>query len=125
MYEYFPILVVAGFILLISVLFIIAYAMMKNKNEAIGFDRNMKDGDIVKRLLVFAKPHIGSFLIVLFIMALTIAYDIVSPIIVGPVQGSSGSCKVLAGSLCSRSGLPPPHLEKLGGLFRSYRGAEG
>ena len=59
MYEYFPILVVAGFILLISVLFIIAYAMMKNKNEAIGFDRNMKDGDIVKRLLIFAKPHIG------------------------------------------------------------------
>ena len=47
MYEYFPILVVAGFILLISVVFIVAYAMMKNKNEAIGFDRNMKDGDIV------------------------------------------------------------------------------
>ena len=87
MYEYFPILVVAGFILLISILFIIAYAMMKNKNEAIGFDRNMKDGDIVKRLLVFAKPHIGSFLIVLFIMALTIAYDIVSPIIVGKITG--------------------------------------
>lgn len=87
MYEYFPILVVAGFILLISVLFIIAYAMMKNKNEAIGFDRNMKDGDIVKRLLVFAKPHIGSFLIVLFIMALTIAYDIVSPIIIGKITG--------------------------------------
>ena len=87
MYEYFPILVVAGFILLISVLFIIAYAMMKNKNEAIGFDRNMKDGDIVKRLLIFAKPHIGSFIIVLFIMALTIAYDIVSPIIIGAITG--------------------------------------
>lgn len=87
MYEYFPILVVAGFILLISVLFIIAYAMMKNKNEAIGFDRNMKDGDIVKRLLVFARPHIGSFIIVLFIMALTIAYDIVSPIIIGAITG--------------------------------------
>ena len=87
MYEYFPILVVAGFILLISVLFIIAYAMMKNKNEAIGFDRNMKDGDIVKRLLIFAKPHIGSFVIVLFIMALTIAYDILSPIIIGKITG--------------------------------------
>jgi ATP-binding cassette subfamily B protein len=87
MYEYFPILVVAGFILLISVVFIVAYAMMKNKNEAIGFDRNMKDGDIVKRLLVFARPHIGSFLIVLFIMALTIAYDIVSPIIIGKITG--------------------------------------
>lgn len=87
MYEYFPILAVAGFISLVSVAFIIAYAMMKNKNESIGFDRNMKDGDIVRRLLIFAKPHVGSFLIVLFIMALTIAYDIVSPIIIGNITG--------------------------------------
>lgn len=87
MYEYFPIIAVASFISLVSIIFIIAYAMMKNKNEAIGFDRNMKDGDIVRRLLVYAKPHIGAFLIVLIIMALTIAYDIVSPIIVGAITG--------------------------------------
>lgn len=85
MYEYYPILIVAGFISLVSVLFIAAYAMMKNKNEAIGFDRNMKDGDIVRRLLIFAKPHISAFIIVLVIMALTIAYDIISPIIVGKI----------------------------------------
>ncbi len=85
MYEYFPILAVAGFISLVSVVFIIAYATMKNKNEAIGFDRNMKDGDIVRRLLIYAKPHIGAFTVVLFIMALTIAYDIVSPIIIGRI----------------------------------------
>ena len=85
MYEYYPILIVAGFISLVSVLFIAAYAMMKNKNEAIGFDRNVKDGDIVRRLLIFAKPHIGAFIIVLVIMALTIAYDIISPIIVGKI----------------------------------------
>ena len=87
MYEYFPIIAVASFISLVSIIFIIAYAMMKNKNEAIGFDRNMKDGDIVRRLLVYAKPHIGAFVIVLIIMALTIAYDIVSPIIIGTITG--------------------------------------
>ena len=87
MYEYFPIIAVASFISLVSIIFIIAYAMMKNKNEAIGFDRNMKDGDIVRRLLVYAKPHIGAFIIVLIIMALTIAYDIVSPIIIGTITG--------------------------------------
>ena len=87
MYEYFPILAVAAFISLVSVAFIIAYALMKNKNEAIGFDSNMKDGDIVRRLLVYAKPHIGAFITVLFIMALTIAYDIVSPIIIGSITG--------------------------------------
>ena len=87
MYEYCPILTVAGFIVLASVAFIIAYAMMKNKNEAIGFDRNMKDGDIIRRLLIYARPHIGAFITVLIIMALTIAYDIVSPIIIGKLTG--------------------------------------
>ena len=87
MYEYFPIIVVASFISLISVIFIVAYALMKNKNESIGFDRNMKDGDIVRRLLIYAKPHIGAFIVVLIIMALTIAYDIVSPIIIGEITG--------------------------------------
>jgi ATP-binding cassette subfamily B protein len=85
MYEYFPILAVGAFISLVSLVFIIAYAMMKNKNESIGFDRNMKDGDIVRRLLIYAKPHIGAFISVLIIMALTIAYDIISPIIVGKI----------------------------------------
>lgn len=87
MYEYYPLLAVGGFISLVSVVFIIAYAMMKNKNEATGFERSMKDGEIVRRLLIYAKPHIGSFVIVLFIMALTIAYDIVSPIITGAITG--------------------------------------
>lgn len=85
MYEYFPILVVAGFISLVSIAFIIAYALMKNKNEAIGFDRNMKDSEIVRRLIIYAKPHIGLFAIVLVIMALTIAYDIISPVVIGTI----------------------------------------
>ncbi len=87
MYEYFPLLAVGGFISLAAIIFIIAYACMKNKSEAIGFDRNMKDGEIVRRLIVYAKPYIGSFLLVLFIMALTIAYDIVAPIITGAITG--------------------------------------
>ncbi len=87
MYEYFPLLAVGGFISLAAIAFIIAYAMMKNKNEAIGFDRNMKDGEIVRRLLIYAKPHIRAFLAVLVIMALTIAYDIISPILIGEITG--------------------------------------
>ncbi len=87
MYEYFPLLAVGGFVSIVSIAFIIAYAMMKNKNEAIGFDRNIKDGEIIRRLAVYAKPHIGSFIVVLVIMALTIAYDIISPIIIGEITG--------------------------------------
>ncbi len=87
MYEYFPLIAVGGFISLVSVAFIVAYALMKNKNQAVGFDRNVKDGEIIRRLSVFAKPHIGSFVVVLVIMALTIAYDIISPIIIGEITG--------------------------------------
>ena len=85
MREYLPIIFVGAFIGLAAVAFILAFALMKNKNTAIGFDRKMKDGEIVKRLLVFAKPHISSFIAVLFIMALTIAYDLVSPMLVGQI----------------------------------------
>ncbi len=87
MYEYFPILAVAAFISAVSVIFIIAYALMKNKKQNIGFERNIKDSEIIRRLLKYAKPHIGSFIAVLVIMALTIAYDIISPIIVGEITG--------------------------------------
>ncbi len=87
MYEYFPIIAVAAFISAVSVIFIIAYALMKNKKQNIGFDRNIKDNEIIRRLLKYAKPHIGSFIAVLVIMALTIAYDIISPIIVGEITG--------------------------------------
>ena len=62
MYEYFPLLVVGAIIGVFSSIFLLAYAFMKNKKEAIGFDRNMKDGEIIKRLMVYARPHVGSFI---------------------------------------------------------------
>ncbi len=87
MHEYFPILAVAAFVSVASVIFIAAYAMMKNKSEAIGYDRSMKDGEIVKRILTYARPHALSFIAVLIIMALTIAYDIVAPILIAEITG--------------------------------------
>ena len=86
MYEFYPLLILGAIIGAFSIIFAIAYAMMKNKKEAIGFDRNVKDGEIVKRLLVYAKPHIKSFIIVGFIMLLSISYEIVSPLLVGKIE---------------------------------------
>ncbi len=86
MREYLPILIVGAIIGVFSVIFIVAFAMMKNKKETIGFDRNMKDGEIVKRLLKYARPHIKSFLAVLLIMLFSIAYDIISPLLIGKIQ---------------------------------------
>ena len=85
LYKIYPLLIVGGIISLIATVFIVAFATMKNKKEAIGFDRNMKDTEIIKRLAVYAKPHLKSFLVVLLIMIVSIAYDVISPLLVGKI----------------------------------------
>ena len=85
--EYYPLLVMGAVIGVVTTLFIIAYATMKDKKTAIGFDRNMKDGEIVKRILVYARPHVWSFVLVGVLMLFSISYDIISPILVGEIQG--------------------------------------
>ncbi|MBR5262122.1 MAG: ABC transporter ATP-binding protein [Oscillospiraceae bacterium] len=85
MREYLPILIVGAIIGIFSIIFIVAYAMVKNKKEDMGFDRNMPDGELIVRLLKYAKPHWKSFAVCLVIMLVSIAYDVVSPLIVGRI----------------------------------------
>lgn len=87
MYEYYPLLFVGGIVGLFGIVFFIAYLTIKNDKEGIGFDRNMKDSEIMKRILKYAKPHIGSFVAVGFTMAFSIAYSVVSPILLGNITG--------------------------------------
>ncbi len=86
MREYFPLLAVGAIVGTLSVCFIVAYTLMKNKKEALGFDRHMKDGEITKRLLAYVKPHWRAFLLSGVIMVASIAYDIVAPLIVGNIE---------------------------------------
>ena len=86
MHEFYPLLILGAIIGAFSIVFTVAYATMKNKKEAIGFDRNIKDGEIIKRLLVYAKPHIKSFVLVGFIMLFSISYEIISPLLVGQIE---------------------------------------
>ena len=86
MYEFYPLLILGAIIGAFTIVFTVAYATMKNKKEAVGFDRNVKDGEIVKRLMIYAKPHIKSFALVGFIMLLSISYEIISPLLVGKIQ---------------------------------------
>ena len=83
MREYLPLLIVGGIVGVLSIIFIIAYAAMKDKKEAIGFDRHMKDSEIVRRLSKYALRQWPSFLLVLLLMVFSIVYDIVSPIVIG------------------------------------------
>lgn len=87
MREYYPLLVIGALIGVISVIFIIAYALIKDKKNAIGFDRNMKDGVLIKRLLKYARPYIPNFLLVLLLMVFSISYDIIAPLLVGYIEG--------------------------------------
>ncbi len=86
MREYYPIILVSAIILTVTFIFILFFAFMKDKKAAIGFDRNMKDSEIIKRILKYAKPYWKSFVLVLFILLLSITYDVVSPIIIGRIE---------------------------------------
>ena len=85
MHAYYPLLLTGGIIGFFSLVLIVAYASIKDKKQSMGFDRHMKDGEIVRRLLVYARPYRGQFLFVGCIMLVGIAYDILSPTIVGKV----------------------------------------
>ena len=76
MREYLPLLIVGAIIGAFTIAFIVAYLAMKNKKEAVGFDRNMEDGELVKRLIVYAKPYWKDFLAVLLIMTPTVFFAI-------------------------------------------------
>ena len=83
MREYLPVLIVGAMIGFFSVLFIVIYALEKNKKETMGFDRHMPDGEIIKRLLQYAKPYWKTFVAILFIMLFSIFYDLVGPLLIG------------------------------------------
>ncbi len=84
--EFYPLVFVGAVAGAFAIVFLVAYLSIKDKKEAIGFDRHMKDGEIAKRLMHYAKPHIGSFVTVLIIMLFSIVYDVVSPLIIGQIE---------------------------------------
>lgn len=86
MREYYPILLTAALISLFALIFVLAYILMKDKKTAIGFDRNMKDSEITKRLLVYAKPYWKNFVLVLVVLLFSVAYDIISPLLIGRAE---------------------------------------
>lgn len=87
MRNYYPLLIVGGFLGLVSAIFILAYALIKDKKEAFGFERNMKDGEIIRRLLKYAKPYYKSFLLVFVLMLFSISNSIISPLLIGDIEG--------------------------------------
>ena len=86
--QYLPILIVGAIIGTFTLLFVMAYiALQKRKETEEDNERHMADSEIIRRLLVYAKPYWKSFVAVFFIMIFSIIYDLVSPRIIGDIQG--------------------------------------
>ncbi len=86
MHEFYPIIIVAALIGGFALAFLVAFLSIKDSKKAIGFDRNMKDSEITRRLLRYAKPYWKNFLFVMLLVMISVAYDIFSPIIIGEVE---------------------------------------
>ena len=81
-----PLLLVGAVIGGVTALLVAAYACVKDKKTAMGFERQMKDDEILTRLFAYAKPYRAKFVLVLFLMLFSIAYDIIAPLIVGALE---------------------------------------
>jgi len=85
--EFLPVLIVGGIIGTFSIVFLIAWAALrKSKLGNEDNDRHMKDSEIVKRLLDYAKPYWKSFIAVFFVMVLSIGFDVLSPLLISHIQ---------------------------------------
>ena len=83
--EYLPILIIGGVLGVLCLFFVIAYIMLRRAAPE-KQRRHMSDREILRRLLIYAKPHKGKFLLAGFVMLVSIVYDLVSPLIVGHIE---------------------------------------
>ena len=54
-----PLLLVGAVIGVVTALLVLAYALIKDKKETMGFERTMNDSEILRRLAGYAKPYLG------------------------------------------------------------------
>ena len=86
MSEYLPIIIVAAIIGAFALAFLVAFAALR-KREKKSRERNMDDREIIRRLLSYARPYWKQFALVLVVMVISIAYDVLSPLLIGQIQG--------------------------------------
>ncbi|MBR2889422.1 MAG: ABC transporter ATP-binding protein [Oscillospiraceae bacterium] len=87
--EFLPVIIVGAIIGSFTLVFVLAFlALKKQKEDMTDRDRKMSDAEIVTRLLRYAKPYWKNFIAVFFIMLFSIAYDLVSPLLLGHIQNT-------------------------------------
>jgi len=86
MREFLPIIIVLSIIGAFTVAFLGAYAALKKRKDT-SKDRHIADGEIVRRLAKYAGPYWKQFILVFLIMIVSVIYDVVSPLLIGHIQG--------------------------------------
>ena len=96
MHEYLPLLIVGAIIGVFTLLFVTAYAVDRRKKQADDRSRTMPDSEIIRRLMAYAKPYWKDFVLTFVVMLFSVAYDVVSPLLIGQIQ------KLVAGDFALR-----------------------
>ncbi len=86
MYEFYPLVVTGAIVGLFSIVLLAAYLSVKDKKQSMGFERQMGDRELMGRLMHYAKPYRKQFALVGGVMLFSIAYDILSPLIIGWIE---------------------------------------
>lgn len=108
MHEYFPLLFAGGMIGTLLVGFLVAFFLIKDNTATDNFERKMKDGELLRRLMPYARVHAKGFAGVFLLMAFAIAYEIVSPLIVSHIEET-----------VKEAGFSLPHLYLAVGVYAS------
>ena len=87
MKEYLPLLIACAVIGLFTLVFVMAYLALKRHVKHPTNERHMSNSYLTKRLLQYARPYTKQFILVFFIMLVSIAYDVVSPLLISRIQG--------------------------------------
>ena len=87
MTEYAPLLIVGSIIGVFTLIFVGLYILDSRNRENRDFERHMSDAEIIRRLLRYAGPYWKEFLLTFTVMLFSIVYDLVSPLLIGDIQG--------------------------------------
>ena len=87
MKQFLPLLIACAVIGLFTLVFVAAYIALKRHVKHPENERHMTDSYLIKRLLQYARPYSKQFVLVFFIMLVSIAYDVMSPLLISRIQG--------------------------------------
>ncbi len=85
MNEYLPMLILGGFLGLVTLICLVAYIIFK-KTQGKEYERNMSDAAIIRRLLGYVKGYWSYLALALFIMLISVGHDVISPLLVGHIE---------------------------------------